>query len=211
MSTIADFVPFVEIKVPHAPTPNIQHAVRETLVSFMRMSRAAVDEIYVDVPCNEREVIVEPRGCQRLVQVEHVFVDPTCRSGTRWNPDWDEMPDGERGAGGWWIDDVGGPNATLWLPYSQTRAQRLCIRYSWAIKRDNCEVPEWVYEDYADVIANGAITYLHMNPTDEDANLPFAERLSGVFMNGVAEARRRKEGQYRHRKVRMSNPSFFRG
>lgn len=211
MSTVADFAPFVEIKAPHAPTPNIQHAIRETLVLFMRKSRAAVDEVYIDVPCREREIIVTPKGCQRLVQIEHVFVDPSCRPGSRWDPDWEEMVDSERTQGGWWIDDVGGPNATLWLPQASYKEQRLCIRYSWSIKRDNCEVPEWVYEDYANVIADGAITFLHQNPSDEQASVPFGSAMSQVFMDGVAEARRRKEGQYRHRKLRMSNSSFFKG
>lgn len=211
MTTVADFAPFIEIKVPHAPTPNVHHAAREAVIAFMRLSRAAVDEVYIDVPCREREVIVTPKGCQRLIQVEHVFVDHQCRPGSRWNPDWDELPHSDRRMGGWWLDDVGGPNETLWLANETTRPMRLCVRYSWAIRRDDCAVPDWIYEDHADVIADGAISYLHANPTDENASVPFSAAMSGMFLEGVAYARRRKEGQYRHRQFSSANAGFFRG
>jgi hypothetical protein len=211
MITVADFAPFVEIKAPSAPTANVHHAIREVIVTFMRLSRAAVDEVYIDVPCGEREVIVQPKGCQRLVQMEHIFRDPSCRQNSRWNPDWEELPHSDRTEGGWWIDDVGGPNATLWLANSESKAQRLCVRYSWSIKRDNCEVPEWIYEDHADTIADGALVYLHMNPADENASRPFASAMAPVFMEGVYNARRRKEAQYRRRQRGVANADFFRG
>ena len=211
MTTVADFAPWVEIKVPHAPTPNVHHAIRESLIAFMRMSRAAVDEVYVDVPCGERELIVEPKGCQHLVQIERIFVDPHCRPGGRWNPDWDELHSSDMRQGGWWIDDVGGPNKTVWLANSEPKQMRLCVRYSWSVKRDDCAVPEWIYEDHVDTIANGAINYLHANPTDENATVSFAAAMSGEFLEGVAAARRRKEGQYRSRKMSVVNTGFFRG
>lgn len=211
MITVADFAPFVEIKAHHVPTANVHHAIRESIVTFMRESRAAVDEVYIHVPCGEREVIVEPPHCRRLVQVEHIFRDPSCSKNARWNPDWDELHHSERTEGGWWIDDVGGPTATVWLAQADTRAQRLCVRYSWSIKRDNCEVPEWLYEDYANVIADGALTYLHLNPVDEDASNSFGAAMSTVYADGINTARRRKEGQYRNRQLKMSNGSFFRG
>jgi hypothetical protein len=211
MITVADFAPFVEIKAPNSPTANVHHAIREAIVGFMRMSRAAVDEVYINVPCGEREVIVVPKGCQHLVKIEHIFVDPSCRQNSRWNPDWDRLPDSDRTEGGWWIDDVGGPNATVWLAEGAPREQRLCVRYAWSIKRDDCEVPEWIYQDHADTIADGALTYLHLNPSDENASRPFAQLMGPVFMEGVHNARRRKEVQYRRRQVNVANAGFFRG
>ncbi len=222
MASVADFAPFVEIKVRHAPTPNIHHAVRESLIAFMRMSRAAVDEVYVDVPRGETEIVVEPRGCQRLLQVEGVYEDPYCQQGGRWTPEWERIAqEGAYGRGfaggattrgsGWSLDDVGGPNATMWLYPKASKPRRLCIRYSWSIKRDDCTVPEWIYEDYADVIADGAIALLHLNPTDEDVSVSFGNAMSQAFLDGVAAARRRKEGGYRQSAVSMVNTGFFRG
>lgn len=209
--TVADFAPWVELKVQHAPTANVHHAIREAVAYFMRHSRAAVDEVYINVPCREREVVVEPRSCQRLVQIERVFVDPHCRRDGRWAPDWDELPHSDREQGGWWIDDVGGPNATLWLADTSPREQRLCVRYSWAIKRDNCDVPEWIYEDHADSIANGAIAYLHANASDSEATVPFAAVVGPEFKLAIDEARTRKEAQYRARRMKLSTRGYFGG
>jgi hypothetical protein len=210
MATIASLAPFVEIKARNVPTPNVHHALREAVIAFMRMSRAAVDEVYVDVRCSERELVLVPKACHALVQVEAIYEDPGCRTRSRWNPDWLLLESSEMTQGGWWIDDVGGPNATVWIPPHRDK-RRMCVRYSWSIKRDDCEIPDWMYQDYATFIADGALSYLHNNPSDEYASRPFGGDASAGFMAGVEHARRRKEGQYRHRQLSMHNTGFFMG
>jgi hypothetical protein len=210
--TVADFVPFVEIRAPFAPDVNVQHAVRETVIEFMRMTRAAVDEVYTDVPCHETEIVVDMQQCRQLVQVERVYqAPPMCGPSGRWDRTWQVLPDSEVHQYGWWVDDVGGPNATLWLGTPFPAKQRLCIRYSWAIERDACAIPMWVYQDYADIIAAGAAAYLHTNANVDGASVSFGARMREEFVRGVVTAKTRKVSQYRTRRLKMGNSTFFWG
>lgn len=213
MKTVADFAPFVEIKAHSVPTANIHHAIRECVIEFMRMTRMAVDELYLKVPANETELVVQPKACHHLLQIEGIFVQPSvCGTAGRWSPDWEEIPHDEmRRQYGWWIDDVGGPNATVWLNPTSCKARTLCVRYSYAIKRDACDIPDWIYEDYAGAIADGALGYLHSNPMDEDASSTFSARMVQSFMTAVYDAKSRKMAQYRPRRLNMTNTQFFGG
>lgn len=210
--TVADFVPFVEIRAPFAPDVNTQHAVREAVIEFMRTTRTAVDDVYVDVPCNELEVVIDLPECRQLVQVERVYLAPqSCGQLGRWDRSWQVLPSSEAHGYGWWIDDVGGPNATLWLGEASSTKQRLCIRYSWAIERDACAIPMWVYQDYADTIAAGAAAYLHTNTNVDGASVQFGVRMREEFTRGVVVAKTRKVAQYRARRLKMGNSTFFWG
>ena len=48
MKTIEDFEPFVLAYAPFIPQEILQHAIRETIVEFMRESRCASDTLDVE-------------------------------------------------------------------------------------------------------------------------------------------------------------------
>jgi hypothetical protein len=203
--TIADFVPFVELEAQGAAQPNIQHAVREAVIYFMRNTRAAVGEMFIDMSACQEDAALLTDECHRLVWVESVWLAPDCNK-HRWTPDWERiaattldqrlfhmMP-------GYWVDDVGGPQTTLWLRTRRDKAPRtICVRYNWAIGRDACEVPSWIYDDYADVITNGALAYLHRNPDDASMSKPFVAVVGTPFYDAVERLRNRKKAGYNSR------------
>lgn len=219
MRTIADFVPFVAVKVDkNMPTPNIQHALRETLVTFLEMSRAAVSEVYPTQRAKDTEVLLEIPECRRLVGIEGVYLAPQGACGPasgqlRWDPTWEQIPMAEEYGMGWAMDDSAGFLEVLWITPAMPHDRRLCIRHSWTMKRDaTCEVPDWIFERYADAISDGALAYLHFNPADDTASQRAAVTFSRAFQLAVDDARaRRIATKFGPRQLRMSTGSFFRG
>ncbi|MEY4909020.1 MAG: hypothetical protein RL260_2738 [Pseudomonadota bacterium] len=210
MTTIAEFVPFVAVKVAKdMPTQNIQHAIRETLVFFLEQTRAAIDETYVLANCNEAELLVPVPPCHRLVGIDGVYEVPKQLGLTgqiRWRPDWTVVPFGD-----WHLDEADGNLTTLWVA-PQVHARRFAIRYSWTPKRSaTCEVPEWVFERFVDAIADGALAYLHSNAADEGASDRFAAMSAKGFKMAIDEVKRRKAAQYGPREMTVSSRHFFRG
>jgi hypothetical protein len=209
---LTQFTEMVREKVPrNTPDANIENAVSEAINYFMSRSRAAVDEMYIDVDCSEIEISLDMPDCRRLIQIEHVFLDEGCKR-ARWTPEWEELMHTERGGMGWWSDDVGGPNETIWVLPRGNRHNRYCVRYSWKLGRDkSCQVPEWLYEDHRMGIEASAIAWLHNQPIDKDAQASFARLMDQVMASDIAYARRRKEAQYRNRAVKMTTQHFFGG
>jgi hypothetical protein len=165
MKTVADFVPFVEAEAQGAHTTAIQHAIRETVINFMRYTRTAVGELFLDLAPNQIDVGLLLEPCRRLVHVEKVSLAPKGAMG-QWTPTWETLRATTLDQRlfemmrGYWVDDAEGPQTTMWVNTGQdNRHRRLCVRYSWAIGRDICAVPDFIYHDYADVITNGAFTY----------------------------------------------------
>jgi hypothetical protein len=213
MKSVADIVPFVRFKARHDNEANIQHAVRETVIAFMRESRAAVNELFISIPttCGFNEALLETPNCERLVGIESVWCAPKNCDSKRWTPLWDGVPNIDVGQPelrfdsqlGYWVDDVGGPQTTLWLNSFERKTQHLCVRYSWAIKRDDCLFPDWIYDDYAGVITEGALAYLHDNPDDDHAASSFAARMDLRFMQEAKALRERKRSNYSARNLQL--------
>ena len=170
MSTFADLVPFVASRVPlDVPVANIQHALRETLIDFLRRSRVATSGVYIEQPCNRSDLLIEPLGCRRIVRIEGVYEQPHCRGQMpMWDHSWIEIPQHDDFGPGWWIDPDDHDLTTLFVP-SMQKARRLYVRFAWTLPRDTtCDVPEWIYERFTNVIADGATAALLLAPTADD-------------------------------------------
>ncbi len=52
----------------------------------------------------------------------------------------------------------------------KTNLPKLCVDYVWAIGRDDCDVPDFIYDDYMQAILYGTLVRLAMLP-EQDALL----------------------------------------
>lgn len=218
MTSIADFVPFVAVKVARdMPTENIQHALREVIIYFLEQTHAATAETFTRVDSADYEAFLDLPECRRMVAVEGVFLVPEhCgddRRQMRWRPDWEEIPfSSYKGQPGWSIDDGDGARTTLWIAPLERRTRRLCVRYSWAPKRDAaCEVPDWLFERHASAIADGALSYLHNNAADETGSPRFAALMSRAFSTAIDDQKRDRAMQHGPRQMLITSARFFGG
>ena len=218
MTALSAFVPFVALKVARdMPAENIQHALREVIIYFMEQTHAAVAEVFTTLMYADYEAFLNLPECRRMVAVEGVYLVPgSCqddRRQTRWNPEWEEIPFASyKGQPGWSIDDGDGAETTLWVTPFERRERRLCVRYSWAPKRDAvCDVPDWLFERHAAAIADGAMSYLHNNPADDAGSTRFAVLASRAFTAAIDDMKRNRAALHGPRHMPISSARFFGG
>ena len=104
------------------------------------------------------------------------------------------------------------PNIILkWVPDETCHSkleQDIHIEYSWSIKRDECDVPDFIYERFMSQITDGALAILYSIPSQEFTNLQYAAALRA----NLDVQYRRIKGQYRRRdagplKMRLQAPT----
>lgn len=225
MASIAQLEPFVAFQVYRdTPQPTLQHALRESLITFLTETRVAVSELYLTTRCKDHEYLLEPMACHRLLTVEHVSYAPqVCRPEQRWTPEWPTIAQDSKGWDThrypyianqddcWRLDTVGEHGLVLWLLGDTRTPRRVCVRYNWTLKRDAaCEFPDWIYEEYADAIAAGATAMLQSTPDDGNSS-KFAMLRDAAFAQAIATARTRKAAQFTPGTMKLSARSFFGG
>jgi hypothetical protein len=202
MKTVSDFLPWVELEAQDTPVANMQHAVREALIYFMRESGAVVDELFVNLPAGQDDIALTIPECRRIVGVNGVWTAPTYGS-SRWTPEWDSVRAMDGDGAGYMLDDIGSPMSTLWVLPRSNKPRTLCIKYRWSIGRDACEVPDWIYHDYAKAIASGALAYLHRNVQDPSMSTPFSGVVGTEFDTAVRQLAVRVKSSYSNHNRRI--------
>lgn len=214
MTTIADLVAFVAPSVHRdVPLVNIQHALRETTIDFLTRSQAATDGEYVTLRCGRSDMLLEPKGCRRLVTVIGIYERPACRSTGMWDRSWYEQPRAEEGRPGWYIDPDDLGLQTIMIP-SLNRERQFYIRYAWTLPRDNsCDLPEWLYERYADAITDGAVAALLQVQVDGDKTDRSARRQQAAlsYEQAISRARNLKASQEHGTHFKPDTRHFFGG
>jgi hypothetical protein len=187
---VEEFLPWLEPKVSlDTSRPLMEHALREAIHRFLKLTRAARDTFIVNQDCDE-ELYLDIAPCQRLVETHGIYKVPKqCGTNAKlWSPSWELLTDQDCcGHHIWQHDLADGDGLTIMLP-PEMRRQTLAVRYSWTTSRSGgCTAPRWVFEDYADAIADGALAYLHDNPVDERAAERFSMRSRALFNAAVSE------------------------
>lgn len=216
--TIADFVDFI---VPHAPdVPEVvaQHAIREAIVRFMRETRIAVAELILPTQCNVPDYPLITPECRRLIQVEQVFVDKDDRpvitnfSG-RVRPARDFGTGGSGMhyfAGGWRVEHVGDEHdAAIVFHGPPARDQFIKVHYSWAISRDDCAVPDFIYEEWMEAVRHAALYQLYIMAGQEWTNPSLAAHHEGAYQTERRRAKNRKWTSRSPAPIRARAPRFI--
>lgn len=162
MRTIEEFEPFVIAYAPNMPQELIQHAIRETVVEFMRATRCAKATLEVETQEKVADYMLEVPDCRRIVKVSSVKQSPVKCSGRE---NWQELSDGEFGQ--YKIELRLGEHPIIVLSDPPKKPHRLRIEYVWTIGRDDCDVPEFIYEDYMQGIVAGTLMRLATFPNNE--------------------------------------------
>ena len=150
MRTIEEFEPFVVAYAPFVPQEIVQHAIRETIVEFMRETKCAT--AFLDVETQEKvaDYMMEVPDCRRIVKVSSVQESPLKCSGSE---SWRDLFGGE---GGDYIVELRlGEHPIIVLSRPPRKPTKLRVRYIWTIGRDDCDVPDFIYEDYMEAIVSG--------------------------------------------------------
>lgn len=152
MRTLEDFEPFVMMYVPYIPKDIIQHSIRESIVEFLRETRIANGVLELETQEKVPDYIMEVPDCRRIVKVNTVEWTVSHCSGRE---SWEKLRAGEDGA--YHIELRRGDYPIIIFADPPKKPHRVRIDYAWTIGRDDCDIPEFVYEDYMKAIVAGAL------------------------------------------------------
>lgn len=188
MKSIEDFEPFLIPYVPYAPGEVLQYAIRESIVEFMRETKIAHDEVSIETQEKVQDYLLEIPDCRRFLGVKAAKKSLIHCSG---RVNWEPIYSGEDGQ--YKIELRKGDHPFLLMSEPEYKPHRIVIEYYWAISRDDCEVPDFIYEDFMHPIISGAIIRLAQMPQHE-ALAKMIQVHTMIWFDGVQKAKMEKTG-----------------
>lgn len=210
MATYQDFLPYVVPDVPGAPTPVIIHAIRNACIRFCEQSMILTrDHDPLTVIANIVDYDLEPPTGYLVVKVAKAWLD---------NIPLDPLsPD--------IIDDAAVYNRlyssyeaspstprrflqkdertiSLWPMPDKKYANGLTMRVALKPTRASTTIEDVIFEDYAEVIASGALSRLMLAAEKPYTNEKMAAFHAAEFIRGVNVARTR--AQHGHTRANLS-------
>lgn len=195
---VSEFEPFLAMSAPDAPSDILQHVTREAVVRFMRRTRVAEDDYELETQCGVPDYYLDMPDCRELVAIESV--DPA--HGT-----WGFVPGFGFNIGAWdWLKD--GRHPVVRFGFTPQEDKCYNVRYTWAINRDGCEIPDFIYEEWEEAIKHGALAELLMMPAQEWTRPKIAVQHEKQYQEAVATAKARKWHNYTEGPLQITAPSF---
>lgn len=198
MRTIADFEDFIVLHAGDAPSVVLQHVIREGIIRFMRESQVFHDTAEIRGQCGVADYPVETPACRQVVTIEDVKPAPGCGYGGptfvlgnawRWRRD-----------GMFAVVDFGGPLSDRSV---------MEVTYAWAISRDDCDVPEEVYQRYMEAVKGAALAELFAMPEQEWTNPRLVGHWERVYHTELVKAKNSRWLNYSRGSVQIQSPPFL--
>lgn len=176
MRSVEDFEDFIFPFTPDAPTAVIQHAIRESIVRFMTETKCVIDTVQMPLYAKTPDYIIDVPDCRNVLEVRFVRMG---KSGMVPDTSWVELIENVD-----YTVDIrhdGVPSIVLLDPPQENCHKPLgsdiSVEYAWSIKRDGCDIPDYVYEQYMSEIKDGALAELYAIPNQDWTNLQYAMTL----------------------------------
>lgn len=188
MKSIEDFEPFVAAYATFIPSEIIQHSIRETIVEFMRETKIARDTTEIETQEKVHDYILDIDECRRIVKVQRVEISPQHCSGRE---HWSHLRQGDDAD--YTIELRRGDHPIIIFRDEYKKPHKVRIEYSWALGRDTCDIPDFIYEDFMDAIVAGTLGRLAMLP-DAAHLAPAYQMMMHKWTAAIQEAKIEKSG-----------------
>lgn len=178
---VSDFMPHVEMLAPDAEPLQLQEAIRQAVVRFMTESQVFTAFWAVPVQDCVEEYYIDLPECRRLVGIVGV---------TRNGSPYDNWARDEH-------EDV--------IKLFDQPGQCDCfeVKYSWKIGRDDCEIPDKVYEDYLPAVQQAALSTLHTMFGTQVVSASRAATAEQKYLDILSDVKGRKIFNFSHSRPRM--------
>lgn len=200
MKTVADFYPLVlaasEVASDEHETV-VHEAIRASVITFMREAEVARAEMYIKTQCGVEDYPIDPPKCHIVVGVCDLFTGGKGDNPIK-NNTWHRLIPGRD----YEADVLDTPNKAIFT--DRASGDWLCVIYSYTIGRDGCEIPNFIYEDWADAIVAGAVHRLKVR-----AGAPAATIELAAYEQAIAAARTRVDRKYVKGKKMVTATSFL--
>lgn len=202
MKTIADFEDFIALSAPDAGSVVLQHVIREAIVRFMRESQLFTDTLCVEAQCGVVDYPLQMPDCRKLVGIEAVDI-----GGSKNIHEFHEIARGTK-FNDWHKDDR---HNVVVLHHEPKEGTPIRVLYSWAIQRDDCEVPDEIYEDWMEAIKAAALAELLLMPKQEWTSPATSALNEDRYRIELRKAKNRRWSNYSRGPMMMQGAPFLRG
>lgn len=200
MRTIADFEDFVVLHAQDAPSVALQHALREGIIRFMRESQIFHDTAEIKGQCGVADYPIETPACRQVVTVEDVRPADGCGAGGptfSMGSAWRWRRDGMHA-----VIDFGGPLSDRSV---------FEVTYAWAISRDDCEIPEEIYQRHMEAVKGAALAELFVMPKQEWTDPRMGLHWERVYEVELAKAKNSRWLNYSRGTMKIQSTPFLSG
>lgn len=200
MASYEDFFPYVLPDVVGAPEPVVVHHIRNACIEFCEKSLILTrDHDPIDVVANKVDYDLEPPGGYLVVKVQrawldNVLLDPVAPDFVREPAVYNRLYDTYNAASastprGYLQKEE--RSISLWPKPDRAYNNGLTLRVALKPTRASTSIEDVVFEDYAEVIAQGALYRLQLSPGKAYSNAEMAAINKGLFEQGINVARQR--------------------
>ena len=172
MKSVADFYPLVLAASDIATDEHesvVHEAIRASAIAFMRETEIARDEMYIRAQCGVDEYPLDMPNCHILVGVRDVWIGGKASNDNPIKDDgWDKLHAGRH----YNVDIHTTPNRAIYI--DDAGKDWIYISYSYSIGRDGCDIPEFLYEEWAEAIVAGAVHRLKVRAGAAAATIELA-------------------------------------
>ena len=202
MSTIADFEVMVmaaSAVAEEAHPTIVQELTRKTIKDFMRATRIARDEVYIKAQENVHDYPLQAVDCHNIVRIEKVATLPgTCDCLPIYTEEHSAPIPATDNSGwgrgrGYYTNIVGAANKEI--TFSHINLQDwIYVQYSYTLTNDACEVPDFIFDAWADTIVAGVVAQLKARVGVANA-YDFEQYQAGIHRAQVAILREHGNGR----------------
>ena len=185
MSNTSKFTQDVMLFVPDAPEPVIEVAVKDSVRRMMRETTIARDTSTAKTQDCVLDYQLNLPECRTVVAVHAVRV-----------------------AGRPAQYEMDGPNQAVLLHQQPRAGAALDVDYSWTIKPGACDAPDYIYDDFIDVVRFGALRYMHAMPGQEWSSMPQSAFYAAQFDEQVSYIRAKVLNKFYGTNRRIVSPRF---
>lgn len=197
--SVSEFEPFLTLFAPDAPPDVLQHVIREAAIRFMRRTRVAEDYYTIETQCGVRDYWMDLPDCRELIAINGIEPNEGAWPffpGAGWQPNaWD------------WVKD--GRHPVIQFGFTPQEDKCYTVSYSWSIGRDECDIPDFIFEEWEEAVKHGALSELLMMPNQEWTRPKMAQYHAEMYRREVVSAKSRRWHNYTEGALQLHAPPFM--
>jgi hypothetical protein len=157
--------PFTAVAAANVPVPILDHEIREAAIHFCERTRAWKDVVTLDVVAAQAEYTLTVPTDGTVVIVEEVYFNQARLEAKPMDTLKEQYQDWLTASGTPLFYTQQQPGVLTLVPIPASALEDgLLVRLTYKPSRTATTIPDWLYEQWADVLGWGALSRLLMNP-----------------------------------------------
>lgn len=186
MVMVDKFFDYIAPHAPDAPDDLIQFLIQDSVVDFLIDTRLATEFYRFKLHDKVNDYVLDIPSCHTILDVREVLVGTPCEQSVDWSPITKNV---RREWTGYFLDIHNTGQPALWIG-EPVRDGVVEVEYIYTIGREACEIPDFVYNQYARVIQALVLSRLYTVNGQEWFNASLAGHYLQQYEKELARIKR---------------------